>query len=114
MSDLYLQIGQRNARLRAWRACGLPVRGEWRGTPNTGFSILLSCAECDGAESFYVDPLTLLSSFDLPWLLRQGEREALSLLVKRSTCHHLAPLLLPEDPEEVRAVTALELLAGLA
>jgi hypothetical protein len=102
---LPLEIARRNARLRAYRALGVPVEGEWRPPPPGGSlaSIQMGCTSCGYST-------LKLAQFDL----ERTERNAISLPIpggRRARCEHLAPLL-GEDSPEVRAIYELELLAG--
>jgi hypothetical protein len=113
LADLHLELLRRNARLRAWRAYGVPVEGGWDvwlGTPR----LQLRCAACD----MIANGLASMRAG------AYGERQLINLerkFVKRlingakgysgPLCPHLAPLL-GADPPEVVAILELELLAG--
>jgi hypothetical protein len=112
-ADLAALLAQRNARLRAWRACGVPVEGGWRpGDPQRDFArprLTLRCGSCGG------EPLTRGMGSRMPLAtvlanLNDHERASVEEWLGRG-CPHLAPLL-GEDPPEVQALTTLELLAG--
>src|SRR5688572_22910454 len=44
--NLTALLAQRNARLRAWRALGVPVTGGWLYWAGGGFTFLAGCAVC--------------------------------------------------------------------
>jgi hypothetical protein len=92
---LALQLAYRNARLRAWRALGVPVRGGWLHWEG-GWAFLAGC-DCG----------VLL----LPQLLEAGDSPAALEQKAGAPCDHLAPLL-GEEPPALLGLTRLELLAG--
>jgi hypothetical protein len=103
--DFAALLDQRNARFRAWRLFGVPVRGGWTLSREEGEAELrLYCLACRAqlGGRHFADLLQALA----PASLLHAERE--ELLV---ACRHLAPLA-GDDPPEVVALTALELLAG--
>jgi hypothetical protein len=107
-ASLHLELLRRNARLRAFRALGVPIVGGWRYV---------------GRMSLRDDP------FGREWAqwwarcgaCASGERdillsdpEALEIYEEEQgvpRCPHLAPLLQP-DPPELAALLDLEILAG--
>jgi hypothetical protein len=105
VEDPALEVAKRNARLRAWRAHGVPVEGRWTFGPD-GLSLALRCSECGRGQSGG-RPRNRSS-------LREGlekkERDYLRELAQKG-CYHLA-LLSGSEPPEVRATLELELLAG--
>jgi hypothetical protein len=129
LADLHLELLRRNARLRAWRAVGVPVEGGWSEpvyTPADGgfYGLFASifCAICVPAgERFKAAPWLHVSAsghvlrpvgYDLQPVrqaLLNRERELLE--ARLHACSHLAPLL-GDDPPEVLAILELELLAG--
>jgi hypothetical protein len=94
MADVAALLAYRNARLRAWRAHGVPVEGGWWGG-----SIKVRCTVCgaDGEGG--------VVSGDI------GAAARCEHLAIATCCEHLAPLL-GEDPPEIVDLTRLELLAG--
>jgi hypothetical protein len=120
--DLALAIHARNARLRAWKASGVPVSGGWvlvqrppevwvdtrtgeakESRPNPYTLLLLQCGAC-GAKRADRYQGTLVAE-DLSVVERSFLRD-----LSADGCTHLNPLLLP-DPEAVVALTALEMLS---
>jgi hypothetical protein len=101
-ADLALELHRRNARLRAWRAYGVPLGASgWRRWGNR-WLLVVGCDTCDTQFGNHVLGLGL-NEFKTPKAL---EREVLL-----RSCPHLAPLL-GDDPPEVTAIAELELLAG--
>lgn len=124
MPDLAAELALRNARLRAWKAHGVPVLGGWLPCPVSGFAggfyLRLSCLACVPVEAFAHAPAPgtpkaeeLLASFHgwrYGWAYVFGDFEA---ELARRLCSHLAPLRVwNADPPEVIALIKLELLAG--
>jgi hypothetical protein len=99
-ADLALEIHRRNARLRAWRAYGVPVEGGWEGT-----GLMLRCGVCLGPWRG-VKLSGHVRTQHLAW-----QEVQLVRAMRRRDCPHLAPLL-GDDPPEVTAIAELELLAG--
>jgi hypothetical protein len=103
-ADLHLELQKRNARLRAFRALGVPVEGGWERQDRRGETLLeIRCSVCGG-----------------DWRGRYRARSRAQVLYDEKTtvrrivedgCPHLAPLLQP-DPPELAALLDLELLAG--
>jgi hypothetical protein len=103
--DLAALLDQRNARFRAWRLFGVPVQGGWvLWRQEDEAELTLRCLSCRALlrGRHFAEPLRALA----PAAVLQAERGELL-----AACHHLAPLA-GEDPAEVVALTALELLAG--
>jgi hypothetical protein len=111
-SDLLLELQKRNARLRAWRAYGVPIEGGWEPLKFLGHHVLtLRCGDC-GRGDWFARP---------PDATRHQVRRAEVILLDKLSdpkgdgsytgCPHLAPLL-GDDPPEVQAIAELELLAG--
>lgn len=101
-ADLHLEIARRNARLRAWRAHGAPVEGGWCLALHGSVKLSLRCEAC---------PFAAGEVWAGPEHMEAVEHDEVSRLVRSCPCPSLAPLLGP-DPEEVRNLTGLELLAG--
>jgi hypothetical protein len=110
MADLQLELLRRNARLRAWRAVGVPIEGGWALRGRSSFSwghLRLRCSACgrsdnDGAAG---------SAGMVAHAERLAIRQMLTPDLPNPCPGHLAPLL-GEDPPEVLAILELELLAG--
>jgi len=96
----------RNARLRAWRALGVPAEGGWhmRGPDerhDRRAALRIGCSRCgkdEGCVAYY------------EWELARSEVTLVAYLVEECRCPHLSPLLGPEPPD-LEAIAALELLA---
>jgi hypothetical protein len=120
MTSLELELLRRNARLRAWRAYGVPVEGGWQldlpgTTPRALWCDLkLGCGVCNRrGQSQSVNALGRHAE-GLLTALAAAERQALSRWWRSgwvAVCSHLAPLL-GVDPPEVLAILELELLGG--
>jgi hypothetical protein len=111
MTDPAALIAYRNARLRAWRAYGVPVEGEWRfvaGRPYFGV-LDLGCAVCLSDARNYASAAGAKSRAEIAARLANAERELFAF--RQLLCAHLTPLL-GADPPEVLELTKLELLAG--
>jgi hypothetical protein len=109
MIDLHLEISRRNARLRAWRANGVPVEGGW-ALQGGAARLTLRCGACgittgpsSHGKSCTPPPPPGASS------LARRERFELRHL-EAIGCSHLSPLA-GSDPPAVIAVYELELLA---
>jgi hypothetical protein len=100
---LYAEILRRNARLRAWAAFGLPVEGRW-DNDDGAWQLALKCRSCGSLDYRVYIPIPGRAVAEALAIAERGAVEV-------KPCAHLAPLL-TEDPEEVRGLTALELLAG--
>jgi hypothetical protein len=99
--DLALALLRRNARLRAWRAYGVPVEGGWEEWSDGGvWDFRVRCLACGGTHT---------AGLIFEAVLAAEERAIKRHLL--SGCPHLAPLL-GDDPPEVTAIAELELLAG--
>jgi type II secretory pathway component PulM len=99
--SLHLELQKRNARLRAYRALGVPVDARWEIRPRGRRSsavLTLGCALCQAGA---------MKEAWSPAGMARAEGEALAF----ADCPHLAPLLQP-DPPELAALLDLELLAG--
>jgi hypothetical protein len=100
MAEAHLELIRQRARLRAFKAYGTPVEGEWEETRGQNRMRLgpamarLRCGTCRA-----------------PLMLALCEPPESSWYRVYGGCHHLEPLL-GEDPLEVRAILDLELLAG--
>jgi hypothetical protein len=107
---LSFEAFRRNARIRAWRAQGVPVEGGWN---LTGRALNLHCAVCQAGESFVVHRLLIWNRLPerLAEVLVWAEQEATGRLTHKTGCNHLTSLL-GEDPPEILALIELELLAG--
>ena len=106
MPDFSLELARRNARLRAFRAVGVPISGGWERAPE-GYRIALFCDACG---YFASEKLWPRFRARLEWqesLMLRG----LDPYGMGPCCAHLGPLL-DGDPAEVVEITALELLAG--
>lgn len=109
-SRFALEVARRNARLRAWRAYGLPVEGAWAQAPS-GYQLQLACGRCLASAQALISSL-LLSTADLSTFTRalpEYERHTLRRLEGKG-CAELAPLR-GGDPAAVREIWALELLS---
>jgi hypothetical protein len=112
MADLAVGLAYRNARLRAWRAYGVPIEGGWRSAPRRRVVVAsaeLRCAVCGERDDTFLtrneEPAKYLV------MLARSEADSLRWIVAERRCSHLAPLL-GEDPPEIIGLTQLELLAG--
>jgi hypothetical protein len=113
MADLQLELLRRNARLRAWRAVGVPVEGGWvHGAGVYRYAgehplvlLTLRCGSCGQYSARAAKAPTPF--YAMPEALRRCE----SYHLQGYACPHLAPLL-GDDPPEVLAILELELLAG--
>lgn len=101
----------RNAYLRAWRGCGVPLEGSWHLSAQ-GFFLSLSCQVCGGESNIAgsLDALGVKPSGGFSPAQRATERLLAARITERG-CAHLGPLL-REEPPELEAIAALELLAG--
>jgi hypothetical protein len=107
VADPYLEIARRNARLRAWRAHGVPIEGCWERVGHS-VRVRLRCQAC-GLEGQPSEPL---SSKAEPHRWRTAEDWQVRDITDKG-CRHLAShLLVATDPPEVITITELELLAG--
>jgi hypothetical protein len=112
VADLALELARRNARLRAWRGMGVPVRGGWNHSlfvPRQAF-LAAGCESCDANVGGNVHAGERWTAGYTRGRLKAVERREFDRL-RRLGCPHLAPLLLP-DPPELAALYELELLAG--
>jgi hypothetical protein len=108
LADLHLELLRRNARLRAWRAYGIPVEGGWTLSEEDLPPLLaLSCRECGAWLQTCPPRRTLRQTADI----FREESRAITGSLRSQGCPHLAPLL-GADPPEVKAIAELELLAG--
>ncbi len=127
MSPLELAVFRRNARLRALRALGVPIRGswqfelsdfEWVGTQVLTARLLFLCGTCpprprvsrqqyvtEKAGRLLADYLDLLRQVELDMLMEFFHNKA------GKDCSHLLPLL-DADAPELLALTELELLSN--
>lgn len=103
MSDLSAEVLRRNARLRAFRSFGVPVEGGWQAH-GYGATLQILCSICRKR----ITPTTLEDGRTPEVLRRILWVERFCLL---GSCSHLAPLA-GEDPPDLAALIALELLAG--
>jgi hypothetical protein len=107
--SLHLELQKRNARLRAFRALGVPVEGGWQPAPDGRLLLQLRCLTCGGPPH---QTFTGLERFAVKARGPHGIEGQLIRAIQRLTrCPHLAPLLQP-DPPELAALLDLELLAG--
>jgi hypothetical protein len=112
VKDYQLELQRRNARLRAFRAYGIPVEGGW-----SGIRFSARCATCNQGVARDLPsarPFAYLKKLGIPperlRTVEATEGEVIAELVLRG-CPHLSPLLDPE-PKEVLAIWELELLSG--
>jgi hypothetical protein len=109
-ADTDLFLAQRNARLRAWQAHGVPVEGGWRlasSRPRAYGHLVIGCAVCGIERSGTYS----LHEIQPESYYHREIKEVRALSEGWRACSHLTPLL-DEDPPEVVALTRLELLAG--
>jgi hypothetical protein len=105
--DLAALLALSNARFRAWRAYGVPVAGRWLHLGG-GTVLDLQCTTCQRRPTHLI---RLHPDQHDPKALREKERRWLGWFGLHG-CPHLAPLLAEEEPHELAALLALELLAG--
>lgn len=103
MADLAAELAYRNARLRAWKAHGVPVEGGWgeisfKSDGKVYALLILRCETCLA--------IARGAATEVRYLEVTAAR-----VVGEIACSHLAPLI-GADPPEVVALTKLELLAG--
>jgi hypothetical protein len=117
MSPLERAIAQRNARLRAWRDFGVPVRGGWRSLTmsarSAGVEFAVECEVCGWREGEF-----RIVDHGPEWtaVLTEQEQDVLSGAHAGAVhqypahcCGHLEPMRGP-DPENFAAFVALALL----
>jgi hypothetical protein len=115
--ELAREVLRRNARLRAWRAVGVPVEGGWVIKGKSRFNdrtywidLKLGCSACNG----WTPGASLNVAVEAGPLLDRmvhAEKAQIWRWPDRPVCSHLAPLL-GDDSPEVLAIAELELLAG--
>jgi hypothetical protein len=105
--DIEREFFRQNARLRAWRAHGMPVEGRWYRSLDDG--LRLRCVECAKGYAIAVVP-ALFPELTLAAALKRSLEVAVRSIEEQG-CPHLLPLL-KDDPPEVASTLALELLAG--
>jgi hypothetical protein len=110
LAALDIEISARNARLRAIRAAGSPLSGRWERA-GAEWRLALFCTACRKVTLGYLAP-NLARERGVRAALEGGERVAARDMRAEYRCPHADPLLADEDSEEVRRLTALELLAG--
>jgi hypothetical protein len=118
---LRLAVLARNARLRAWKGCGVPVEGGWRlgvpkpmETPDEVFVGAWGYIWCGlGCPSPRPEGLFLSVGEYMPgYRYIRGCVQAEERILREYACEHLRPLLTRRDPVKVSALAKLELLAG--
>jgi hypothetical protein len=105
----------RKARLRAWKARGVPVGSEWKWWFYQGkwdLELQIWCEACSNASSFTTGDHSWVAWTGLP----EVERQVIERVIARESsgdepCPHLAPLL-GDDPPEVVELMNRELLAS--
>jgi hypothetical protein len=108
--SLEVAVHARNARFRAWAQSGVPVEGGWEYRPKAwspgvpGANLNVGCSACGRRVN---------GLYPEQEIRRLGGLARLESITpeRRPICSHLAPLLSPEDPEAVVALTALEMLS---
>jgi hypothetical protein len=141
MVELLAELALRNARLRAWRALGVPVAGAWRPDEHTGglYRLNLGCAPCRKTRYGTATLLTAVGFADgderraavRAIFAAEEERLARALVSGFARmgrdgrggwygvgpidayCPHLGPML-GVEPAELATLADLELLAGEA
>src|SRR5688572_4988211 len=103
MTNLEKDFLQRNARLLAWYAAGLPVEAAWRKETNLLGQVVwffrIRCMRCDRSNSGHYRP-------EIPlWRQEAGRLYGLP-------CDHLDPIIGDTVPPELMPSYELELLAA--
>lgn len=113
--ELARVLHRSNARIRAWKAYGLPIEGCGWAWDAAWYAFMLQCLTCN--TEFRWTP-TSLGGFGVEGWGENAPRAAVDRAVAaaqryvfRKVCDHVRPLLGP-DPAEVIEITRLELLAG--
>jgi hypothetical protein len=107
--DLERALWRRNARLRAWKAYGLPLTArweEWKGE----WRVITRCERCGRATLGYLAE-HLVPEYGYEKALALGEEVAFTDMIEEYRCPHLAPIL-EDDPQALQELTVLELLAS--
>src|ERR1043166_9298908 len=105
MDDIHLEILRRNARLRAWRAVGVPVKGGWElkyrpAGESLWLNLKIGCSTCDDWASPSVGLYIAGGLGSVSARMKNAEINSIYKSDGVAICPHLTPLL-GEDPPEV-------------
>src|SRR6185295_17272456 len=101
--DLDRLLLHRNARLRAWKVLGVPIRAQWSRIENNEARLGWCCSVCGKEDHVDAFAFHLTETALLAGMLAEYEKHE----IRAWGCTHLQPLL-GEDPPDLQAVYEFE------